>query len=70
MTGHNRIFTRSRLLLALALIAIVSHALILRFALQHKGLLAATMVGVVILVVMAHLGLLNRLHALLRWRSK
>jgi hypothetical protein len=58
------------LLLALVVILIASHALVLRFALQHKSLSASVVTGVIILVVMTHLGLLSRLYALFRRRSR
>ena len=70
MTGHNRMFTRPWLLLALAIVLISSHALVLRYALQHKSLSAAIVTGMTILVVMTHLGLLSRLLAFFRRRSR
>jgi hypothetical protein len=69
MTGHNRTPARRWLLLALAIVLIAGHALVLRFALQHKSLAASVAVGVMFLVVM-HLGLLGRLFALFRRRSR
>lgn len=62
--------TRPWLLLPLAAVLIVSHALILRYALQHKSLSATILTGIVILVVMTHLGLLSRLYAIFRRRSR
>ena len=62
--------TRRSLLLPLAAVLIASHALVLRYALQHKSLSAAMVTGLVILVVMTHLGLLSRLFALFRRRSR
>ena len=70
MTGHNRMLARRWLLLALAVVLIASHALVLRYALQHKSLSASVAAGVMILVVMMHLGLLSRLYALFRRRSR
>ena len=66
---HNRMLTRPWLLLAAAAVLIASHALILRFALQHKGLSAAMVAGLMLLVVMTHIGLLSRLYALFRRRT-
>ena len=66
---HNRILTRPWLLLAAAAVLIASHALILRFALQHKGLSAGIVAGLVLLVVMTHMGLLSRLYALFQRRT-
>lgn len=62
--SHNRILTRPWLVLAAAVVLIASHAMVLRCVLQHKSLSGAVIAGVVILVVMTHLGLLGRLHAL------
>jgi hypothetical protein len=70
MTGHNPTLTRRWLLLALAVVLIASHALVLRFALQHKSLAASVVAGVLFLAVMTHLGLLGRLYALFRRRSR
>jgi hypothetical protein len=66
MMERNRILTRPWLLLAAAAALIASHALILRFALQHKGLSAAMVAGLTLLVVMMHLGLFSRLYARFR----
>lgn len=63
-------FARPWLLLALAIVLISSHALVLRYALQHKSLSVITVAGVMILVVMTHLGLLSRLFAFFRRRSR
>jgi hypothetical protein len=62
--------TRRWLLLALAVVLIASHALVLRFALQHKNLAESGVAGVMFLVVMTHLGMLGRLYALFRRRSR
>ena len=70
MTGHNRMFSRPWLLLALAVVLIASHALVLRYALHHKSLSASLAAGVMFLVVMTHLGLLSRLFAFFRRRSR
>jgi hypothetical protein len=70
MTGHNRTPTRRWLLLALAIVLMASHALVLRFALQYKSLAASVVAGVMFLVVMTHLGMLGRLYALFRRRSR
>lgn len=62
--------TRRWLLLALAVVLIASHSLVLRFALQHKSLSAVSVAGVMILIVMTHLGLLGRLYTLFRRRFR
>jgi hypothetical protein len=68
--GHNRMLSRPWLLLALAVVLIASHGLVLRYALRHKSLSAAMVTGILILVVMTHLGLLSRLYALFRRRTR
>ncbi len=68
--GHNRILTRRWLLVAAAFVLVASHALIVRFALQHKSLSAAMAAGLMLLVVMMHLGLLSNLYARFRRRSR
>ena len=67
---HNRILKRRWLLVAVAVALVASHALLLRFALQHKSLSAAMAAGLMLLVVLMHLGLLSRLHPLFRRRSR
>ena len=57
------------MLLVGAVVLIAGHALVLRYALPHKGLSSTLVAGVMILVVMTHLGLLSRLYAFLRRRS-
>ena len=66
---HNRILARPWLLLAAAVALLASHSLILRFALQHRGPSASIVAGLVLFVVMMHLGLLSRLYALFRRRT-
>jgi len=68
MTGQNRILLRRWLLLVLTFVLIACHALVLRYALQHKSLSAVMVAGAMFLVVMTHLGLLGRLYALFRRR--
>ena len=67
---HNRILTRPWLLLAAAVALLASHSLILRFALQHRGPSAAMVAGLMLLIVLTHLGLLSRLYAVFRRRSR
>lgn len=66
MSAHNSMLTRPWLLLAVAVVLIAGHSLILRYALQHRSLSAATAIGVVILVVLTHVGLPGRLYALFK----
>jgi hypothetical protein len=62
--------TRIWILLLGGVVLIAAHALILRFALQHKGLSTAVAAGVVILIALTHLGLISPLYALLRRLSR
>jgi len=48
------------MLLVGAVVLIASHTLVLRYALQHKNLSAAMVTGIVIPVVMTHLGSQSR----------
>ena len=70
MTPHRPMLTRRWLLLPLAAVLIASHALVLRYALQHKSLSAAMVTGIVSLFVMTHLGLLSRLFAFFGRRAR
>jgi hypothetical protein len=70
MTGHNRVFTRRWLLLALAVVLSSSHALVLHYAFQHKNLSAFCGGRRDVLVVKTHLGLFGRLYTLFRGRSR
>jgi len=57
------------LLIAVAAL-LAGHALLLRYALPHKGVSEAVVAGVIALVVIKHLGLLSSLVAMLRRRSR
>jgi hypothetical protein len=70
MKGHSRLLTRSWTLPAGAVALIAAHATILRYVLPHAALSAAVVSGVVILVVIKHLGLLGSLFALFRRQSR
>lgn len=61
--------TRPWMLLTVAVVLIASHALVLRYVLQHKGLSAAV-AGVMIVIAITHLGLINRLCTLYRRWSR
>jgi hypothetical protein len=70
MTAHNRMLARRWMLLAAAVVLIASHAMVLRYVLQHKSLSGAVMTGMMILVLMTQLGLFSRLYARFRRRSQ
>ncbi len=70
MKGYSRLLTRPSMLLVGAVVLIAGHALVLRYALPHKGLSSTVVAGVMILVVIKHLGLLSPLYARFRRRSR
>jgi hypothetical protein len=70
MKGDSRLLTRPWMLLVGAVVLIAGHTLVLRYALQHKRLSSTTVAGVMILVVIKHLGLLTPLYARFRRRSR
>ena len=66
MKNHNRLW----MLLAGAIILIAGHGVILYCFSSHLALSATVIAGMVVLVVVKHLGLLGPLNAILRkaWR--
>jgi hypothetical protein len=74
MKGHRRLLTRTLMLSMGVVVLIAGHAIILSYVLSHTALLAAVVSGVMILVVITHLGwlavLLGPLYALFRRRSQ
>jgi hypothetical protein len=70
MKEHRRLVARSWMLAMGAVLLIATHAMVLRFALPHKGLSAAVIAGVMLLVAIKHLGLLSPLYASLRRLSR
>ena len=69
MTGR-RLFKSSWMLAGGAVALIAAHATILRYVLPHAALSAVVVSGVIILVVIKHLGLLGSLFALFRRQSR
>jgi hypothetical protein len=72
MKAHFLLRGRIWVVSVLALILIAGHGLILYFASSHLALSAALVSGVILLIVIKHLGLLVRAYALLRrrWRRR
>jgi hypothetical protein len=70
MKGRSLRFRRPWLLLVGAVALIAAHATILRYVLPHAALSTAVVSGVIILVVIKHLGLLGSLFALFRRQSR
>jgi len=66
MKGHSRLRGRAWLLLVGVIILIVGHGIVLYYVSSHVALSAAVVLGVIILVVIKHLGLLGPLYALFR----
>lgn len=66
MNTHKRLW----MLLAGAMILIAGHGVILYYFSSHLALSAAAITGVIVLVVVKHLGLLGPLYAIVRkvWR--
>ena len=66
MNTHKRLW----MLLAGAMILIAGHGLILYYFSSHLALSAAAITGVIVLLVVKHLGLLGPLYAIVRkaWR--
>ncbi len=66
MTGHSPRFMRSWLRPVGAVALIAAHATILRYIFSHTALSAAIGSGVIIVVLIKHLGLLGSLFAVFR----
>jgi hypothetical protein len=74
MRGHRRLLTRTSMLSVGAVVLIAGHGIILSYVLSYTALSAAVVLGVMMLVVITHLGwlavLLGPLYALFRRRSR
>jgi hypothetical protein len=74
MKGHRRLLTRTLMLSVGVVVLIAGHGIVVTYFLSHTTLPAAVVLGVMILVVIKHLGwlaaLLGPLHALCRRRSR
>ena len=70
MTRHSRLRARAWMLVAGAIILIAAHGVILYYFSSHMALSAAVVSGVIILVVIKHLGLLAPAYALFRRRAR
>ena len=69
MKAHARLLMRTWMLPVGVIILIAGHGIILYNVWSHTALSAAVVLGVIILVVIKHLGLLGPLYALFRRRS-
>jgi membrane protein YdbS with pleckstrin-like domain len=70
MKTHSRLLTRSLVLSVAVVVFIAGHGIILYYVSSHTALRAAVLSGVIILVVIKHLGMLGPLYALFRRRSR
>jgi hypothetical protein len=68
MKDHSRVPMRLILLVG-AVVLIAGHGIILYYVSSHTALSAVVVSGVILLVVIKHLGLLRPLYALFRRRS-
>jgi hypothetical protein len=72
MKGHALSHRRMWVLALLAILLIAGHGVILYYASSHLALSAGLISGVIVLIVIKHLGLLGPTYALLRrhWRRR
>jgi membrane protein YdbS with pleckstrin-like domain len=70
MNGHNRRRIRHWVALVGGVVLIAGHGIILYYVSSHTALSVAVVSGVLVLVVVKHLGLLGQLSALFRRGSK
>jgi hypothetical protein len=71
---NGRCLSRGRIgvVIVLAVLLMAGHGIILYYASSHFGLSAGLVAGVILLIVIKHLGLLGPAYALFRrrWRSR
>jgi hypothetical protein len=68
MKAPGRPRTRPWMLLAGVIGLVAGHVVLLSYGLSHRAVSAAVVSGVIVLVVIKHLGLLGPLYALIRRR--
>jgi len=64
MKGHGHLRTRTAMLSVAVVVLIAGHGIILYYVSSHTALSAAAVLGVILLVVIKHLGLLGPLYTL------
>ena len=69
MRGHSRLRARGWMLTVGVIVLIAGHSVVLYYFSSHVALSAAVVSGVIILVVIKHLGLLGSAYALFRRRA-
>ena len=70
MRDHKPLHARPWLLAAVIIALVAGHAIVLYYFSSHVALSAAAVSGVVVLLVVKHLGLLAPLYALFRRRAR
>ena len=70
MKGHSRLLTRTLMLPVGIVVLIAGHGIMLYYVSAHTALSATVVSGVIILVLLKHLGLLGPLYAVLRRRFR
>jgi len=70
MTRHGRLRARAWMLMVGVITLIAAHGVILYYFSSHLALSAAVVSGMIILVVIKHLGLLGPVYALFRRRAR
>jgi uncharacterized membrane protein YjjP (DUF1212 family) len=68
MKAHGRPRMRPWMLLAVVIGLLAGHVVLLYYGVSHTALSAAVVSGVIVLIVIKHLGLLGPLYALIRRR--
>ena len=69
MNRHS-LHTPTLWLVVIAVVLLTAHAVLVCYASTHLALSTAVITGLVILVVIKHVGLLGTLHGLMRRRSR
>ena len=71
MMGHDHPRMRPWMLMVpVGVILLVAHSVVLYYALSHKALSATVASGLIVLIVIKHLGLFGPLYALFRRRAR
>ena len=70
MNAHGRSRMRPWMLMVGAIGLVAGHSVVLSYGLSHAALSTAVLSGVIVVVVIKHLGLLGSLYAVVRRRSR
>jgi len=70
MNVHGRPRMRPWMLMVAAIGLVAGHSVVLSYGLSHAALSTAVVSGVIVLIVIKHLGLLGSLYAVIRRRSR